>query len=346
MRELFLQAKAVSADLAPPTVIAAVSAAVALLLFGWPWRAPRTRRIAVGAVLSVSVGLLAGYWWLGVRPHWPPQEDQDRLLLILFPAVILVEVVAALLKPGILNVKSDAVTHPSLSSSGGGVRLWLPWLPRVAVAAIAARIMLHDSSYIADLSGPGTRQWTPEQTWQILGGLGLALAATWILLAWLSHREPGRTVPLAVAVACCGTAVTMMLSGYASGGPLAMPLAGAVVGALVASLILKGSIPLDGLLGLSVVGLFAVLVMGRFFGELTWTNAGLLFFAPLLCWLGELPPLHRLKPGLRAVAGVALAAAPVVIALALAQQKFVEDSAKTSTNPEEPSLEDYMNFGK
>jgi hypothetical protein len=119
-----------------------------------------------------------------------------------------------------------------------------------------------------------------------------------------------------------------------------------VVGALVASLILKGSIPLEGVLGLSVVGLFGVLVMGRFFAELAWTNASLLFFAPLLCWIGELPPLHRLKPRLRAVAGVALATAPVVIALALAQQKFVEDSAKNSSNPEEPSLEDYMNFGK
>ena len=127
---------------------------------------------------------------------------------------------------------------------------------------------------------------------------------------------------------------------------MAMPLAGAVVGALVASLIMKGKVSVDGLLGPSVVGLFAVLIMGRFFGELTWTNAALLFFAPLLCWLGELPPLHRLKPGLRAVAGIALAAAPVLIALALAQQKFVEDSAKTSPGSEEPSLEDYMNFGK
>ena len=203
-----------------------------------------------------------------------------------------------------------------------------------------------NSAYIADLSGPGTRQWTPEQTWQILGGTAAALAGTWMLLSWLSHREPGRAVPLAVALACAGTAIILMLSGYASGGPLAMPLAGALVGALVASLVMKDTIPLDGLLCLGVVGLFAVIVIGRFFEELTWTNAALLLFAPLLCWLPELPLLHRMKPRLRALAGVVLTAVPVAIALALAQQKFVEDSARTSPGSEEPSLEDYMNFGK
>jgi hypothetical protein len=125
-----------------------------------------------------------------------------------------------------------------------------------------------------------------------------------------------------------------------------MPLAGALVGALVASLVMKGTIPLDGLLGLGVVGLFAVIVIGRFFGELTWANAALLLFAPLLCWPAELPLLHRMKPRLRALVGVVLTAVPVAIALALAQQKFVEDSARTSPGSEEPSLEDYMNFGK
>src|SRR5437763_601168 len=107
LQELFSQAKAVAADLAPPTVVAAVSAALLLLLFGWPWGAPRTRKTAVGAVLSIGVGLLAGCWWLGVRPHWPPLEDQDRLLLVLFPAVIVVELVAALIKSEIRNSKSE-----------------------------------------------------------------------------------------------------------------------------------------------------------------------------------------------------------------------------------------------
>ena len=38
-----------------------------------------------------------------------------------------------------------------------------------------------------------------------------------------------------------------------------------------------------------MVGLFSLLVIGHFFGELTTAHAILLLFAPLLGWLPELP---------------------------------------------------------
>src|SRR6266566_705480 len=120
MRELFLQAKAVATELAPPTAIAAASAALVFLLFGWPWRAPRLRRTAVGGVLSVSVGFLAGVWWLRVRPQWPPREDQDRLLLVLFPAVIIVELVAALLKSEKSEIKKSEIRPADVRLSDFG----------------------------------------------------------------------------------------------------------------------------------------------------------------------------------------------------------------------------------
>jgi hypothetical protein len=284
-------------------------------------------------VLSVSLGLFAGIWWFGVRPHWPPGEDQDRLLLVLFPAIILAEVIAAI----IFSIPSEENRHKLQ---------WLAWLPRLALAALASRILLHDTSYLKDLSGPGSRQWTPEQTWIILGSLTAVLIGVWFLLARLTQREPGRTVPFTVAIACAGTAVVMMMSGYASGGPLAMPLAGAVVGIVVTSLVLKGDVNLTGVLGVAVVGLFGLLVIGHFFGELTWTNAALLFFAPLLGWLAEFPLVRRINPRIRASLGVVLTAIPVAIALALAQQKFIENSAPPSPDSQEPTLEDYMNFGK
>jgi hypothetical protein len=344
IRELFSQAKGAAADLAPPTIVAAILAALLFLLFAWPWKTPRPTRTAVGGVLSVGVGFFAGGWWLGIRPQWPPREDQDRLLLILFPAVIVVEIAAALLQSG--------VRSPNFANGSPDIRIsnfrsiWLPWLLRLVIVALAGRVLLHDSSYITDLSGPGTRQWTSEQTWIILGGLAAALAGGWILLARLTRREPGRTVPFAIAISCAGTAVALMMSGYASGAPLAMSLAGALVGALVASLAIKGEVPLSGLLGVGVVGLFALLMIGHFFGELTWVNAALLFFAPLLGWLPEPPALRRVGPRLRASAGILLTVVPVTIALALAQQKLVEDSKSPTQDSSEPTLEDYMNFGK
>jgi hypothetical protein len=301
---------------------AAVTAAAVLLLCGWPWRNPRRARVSVGCVVGVGLGLYVGCWWLGIRPHLPPREDQDRLLLILFPALLGVELVTAL------------------------ERLrWLSWPLRLVILAGAARVLLHDTTYLTELAGPGSREWTPDQTWMILGGLAAVLAGTWAALAYLA--PPGRSVQLAVALACAGAAVTVMLSGYATGGQIGLPLAAAVAGATLASVALAGRLDLQAVLGMGVVGLFAVVVMGRFFGQLTTGNAVLLFFSPLLCWLPEVPYVRGfLRPWGRNCLRVALSAVPVAIALIVAQQKFVEDSTRNSPGSKEPSLQDYMDFGK
>jgi hypothetical protein len=303
---------------------AAVTAAAVLLICGLPWRAPRPARASAGAVLGVGLGFCVGCWLLGVRPHWPPREDQDRLLLVLLPALLVAELL-------------------------GGVRgrfRWAVWALRLVVAAAAARVLLHNTSYLEDLTGPGTREWTPAQAWLILGGLALVLAGAWGSLALLARQPPGRSAPLALALACAGAAVTVMLSGYASGGQLGLPLAGALAGAAVAALALGGPPELDGLLGLGVVGLYGLLVIGHFFGQLATSSAALLFAAPLLCWIPELPYVRRLGPRLRGLAGVVLAAVPVVVVLTLAQHKFVEDSARKAPMPNEPSFQDYLDYGK
>jgi hypothetical protein len=99
--------------------------------------------------------------------------------------------------------------------------------------------------------------------------------------------------------------------------------------------------------GLGVVGLFALLVVGRFFAELTGAHAALLFSAPLLGLVPELPYVRRLGPRLRGLGRVVLTAVPVVLALALAQQRFAAESAPPGSAAEEgPTLQDYMDFGK
>jgi hypothetical protein len=261
---------------------------------------------------------------LGVRPHWPPREDQDRLLFLVIPAVLAVEVVGAL----------------------AGRLQPLAWLLRLVVAAAAARVLLHNTSYLTDLSGPGTREWTTTQALLILGGLAVILAGVWGALTWLGRRSGGRSVPLALAVASAGAAVAVMLSGYASGGQLGLPLAAGLVGATLASLLVRGRLQTDGLVGLGVVGLFALLLIGHFFGQLSATYAAVLFLGPLLCGLPELPYVRRLAPVLRGAAGILLTTVPVVLVLVLAQQKFVADSAQSTPDSKEPSLQDYMDYGK
>src|ERR1017187_10572376 len=76
--------------------ISAVTAGTILVLFGRPWGPPHRARARIGGVLGAGVGIYSGCWWLGVSPNWPPREDQDRLLFILFPALIAVEIAVAL----------------------------------------------------------------------------------------------------------------------------------------------------------------------------------------------------------------------------------------------------------
>ena len=304
--------------------LAGGAAALVLLLFRWTWRSPHPARAAVGEVVGISAGFALGCWWLGARPHWPPREDLDRLLMIVLPGAGAVEIVIALLR------------RPA----------WIGWALRFIVAAGAAPVLLYGSIYLADAAGPGTRQWTHAQAMVILLALAGALAANWALLALLVRRTSSRSVAVAVAIACAGAAVTVMLSGYATGGEIGLPLAAALAGVTVASFGLGGGAIATAALSVGVVGLFGLIVMGRFFGELHLNLACLVFFAPLFAWLPELPYVGRLSERVRAFARVVLAVVPVAAALALAVRDFAHETTQGSPSSGEPSIQDYMDYGK
>jgi hypothetical protein len=175
--------------------------------------------------------------------------------------------------------------------------------------------------------------------------LGGALAAVWTLL-WLRETwSPEQTGLVSLALTCIGAAVTVMYSGYATGGQLGIPLAGALLGVAVASQVVSKPPSLTGAVGIGIVGLFALLVVGRFFAVLTTTHAILLLTAPLLCWLTEIPSVRKWPAWERGLLAVALVSVPLAVAVIQAQQKFVEDSHAPS-QPGEPSSQDYQDFGK
>jgi hypothetical protein len=306
--------------------IAVAASALIFVICGWRWRrAAGPSWMSAGWVLGVGFGLLLGCWVLGIRPHWPPREDRDRLLALVLPAVLLVELLAVFPK----------------------VPRWLVWTSRFALVAGGARVLLHGTSYITDLAGPGTSEWSPPLACVIFGGLAALEAAVWALLSLLVRRAAGPSVPVCLAIACAAAAVTVMLTGYASGGQVGLPLAAAVVGATAAMLVLTRSSRGTGPLGLPIVGLFSLLVIGRFFGELTSVQAVLLFCAPLLGWLPELPYVRRLPSWARGLARVVLVAAVVLAVVVLAQRKFEHDfQSPSEAGPNEPSVQDYMDFGK
>ena len=273
----------------------------------------------------MGAGFFLGCWVLGIRPHWPPREDLDRLLALVLPAVMVVELLAAF--PGRRAGSSGRCGRPSR---------------RVARASCC-----YGSSYLTDLAGPGTREWSPGQAWLILGGLAAARGTVWVLLAILARRAPGlshASMPGghkrrggghgdALRI-CDGRAGRTAAGGCSSGGRVAV-------------LVLPRSSRATGPIGVAIVALFSLLVIGRFFGQLTSAHAILLFCAPLLGWLPELPYLRRLPPWTRGLARVILVGALVSVVVVDAQRKFVEDSkAPSGSEPNEPSIQDYMDFGR
>jgi hypothetical protein len=303
--------------------VAALVSTVSGLIGAWPWRTPRAVQARVGSLVGQATGWLSGCWLLGVRPHWPLREDLDRLLGIVLPTVLVVELVSLLPK----------------------VPRWLVWLLRLIVAGGAARVLLHGSSYLSGSEGQGA--WSSLQGGSILAILAVVLATVWVLFDLLARRAPGVSVWTCLAGTTAGAAITVMLSGYATGGQAGLPLAGALLGTIAAALMLpiasRGSNPV----GVAIVGLFGLLVIGRFFGELSWLHATFLFLAPLLGWLPEAPPLRRLKPWVRGLVRVLAAGLVVTAVVVHAQRKFVEVfQGPANASPNEPNVQDYLDYGR
>jgi hypothetical protein len=315
--------------MARATVIAGVVAGVVLAIVagitafrtGRPWRAPDSALLSIGWLLAVAGGFVTGVLVLGLGPRWPPKEDRDRFLLVLLPAAVLVESIAAFPR----------------------VPRWIAWLLRAGIAAGAARVILHGTVYLVDASSNQSTQWQGQEAVLWLGGLGAALLGAWAFLGLRLHVAPTRSVPLALAVACGGAAAAVMYSGSATDGQLGLPLAGALVGATVASFVLpppRGAAPIS----IASVCLFALLVSGRFLSDLSVPHAVILFAAPLLCWLTALPYIRKLNVWLRFATCVLAVAFPVAIVVHQSEQAH-NATMKPSGDSEGAEYEDmYRNM--
>ena len=314
----------------PILIVTAMSVALGVsgalsAIIGWPWRRAQTTLYDAGWILGIGIGFCAGCWVLDIRPHWPPRQDLDRLLVMVVPAAIAVELLAVL---------------PQAPR-------WVVWTVRLAVIAGTARVLLHGTSYITDLTGPGTSEWSPSLAWLILGGLATLEGAVWALLSLLARRAKDPSLSICLVITSSGAAVTVMLSGYAAGGQIGLTLAAALAGATIALLFETRAGRGIGPLGVPLVAFCSLLVLGRFFGALSSVHAILLLCAPLLGWLPELPYLYQLPSWVRGLARVVLVAAVVLIVVVRAQTKFDHDFGTSgAASTKEPSIQDYLDFGK
>ncbi len=121
---------------------AAGAGALVELALGWRRRICWGRRPAspkwvnTACVLAIGLGLARGWGVLQLPLVWPPASGLGRLITIVMPAAIVIELIAGLRR----------------------VPRWLAWSLRMVLAAAIGRILMHGSVYLA--GSPG--QWTAQ----------------------------------------------------------------------------------------------------------------------------------------------------------------------------------------
>lgn len=282
--------------------VAAGASTLCVLAFGGWGRPASERRMNWAGILGLVLGLLLGYQALRIRFVWPPGNALGRLLLFVLPAATMVEACAA--------------------------TAWLPrrgaWCLRIALAMLVGRVLLHDAVYLAKspVGSTFTGGWTKWECALWLTLPGLVLVSFWSALSRLAHRSPGICIPLALCEALLCAGACIMLAGYVTGGAACLPVAAAVAGIALGTWLLSRRTPQEGMLGIAVVGLFALVCVGRFFGGLSTAHAVLILLAPLLCWVTELPWLRKRNRRLRSVLGLCLVALLLVAVCTIEKRNF------------------------
>jgi len=287
------------------TATTAIVSVVLILTMAKSRRSPGETWLNSACVLGIGFGLFAGYHVLSWRLAWPPSNGLDRLLTIVLPAALGIELVAGF----------------------QSVPRWLAWLFRLSLAATASRILLHDSVYLTGTDG----RWALPQTATVLLVSGVLLASLWSLLSWLSRRSPGVSIPFALGLTTQCAGVTVMMAGYIKGGAAAFPLTATLVAVSFAVWLVArqsetpAKFDTSPIVGIGVVGLFSLLFIGRFFGELTTESTLAMLLAPLLSWVTEIPLFRNRKPWI-------VGAARLTMVLVAAKRDFDRDMAPLLVN--------------
>tara|TARA_R110002049_G_scaffold4601_5_gene32237 strand:+ start:330830 stop:331753 length:924 start_codon:yes stop_codon:yes gene_type:complete len=287
-------------------VAAIVSMVLVLAVAAWP-RVLNATWINAACVVGISLGLAVGYTALSLQWLRLPTSGLDRLLTIVVPVTLGIESFAGIKRvPGIVA-----------------------WAMRIGLSIAAPRILLHNSVY---LSGAG--DWTLWQTSAAIVTSGVLLLLVWSLLSCLLKRSGGISIPLATCLAIQSAGITVMLAGYIKGGAAAIPLVATLMGASAAVLALnKYASGIAGvrrsdrfiapvIVSVGVVGLFGLLFIGRFFGEISTVSALAVLTAPLLCWASEIPQVRNRKPAFVAAFRLVLVAIPLAVVLVAAKREF------------------------
>jgi hypothetical protein len=296
-----------------PIVVAFVAAAAGTLAAAV---ASAWIRFRLGSTLVVGLAFLLGAWMDSGHPRWPMREDQDRFLGLVWPAAVFAECLAVYLPTAVA------------------------WCLRALLAMAIGPVLLLGTTYLT-----GEHRWTTAVACAWFGGMGALLMLTWAGATWAAGRLPQQILLWGLVLVNTGTGVVVMISGYATGGPMGLILAACLFATMLMSLLRRGEPELHGVIGLGIVGVFSVLVTGHFISSLSLPHALLLWLAVLLVSLPTWP--GRLGHVGRALLMLVAMGVPLTVAGILAWNKADVADAETATHPtpgDEYSADDYKQF--
>ena len=243
------------------------------------------RGLVIGAML---IGLVVGFGWLKGVPRWPPRQAFDRLLIYIFPLLILLELFVARAQ--------QARRLWQLRTGPYSIRGVMHGVIALLIPVLAIRILLHGSIYL--------HQLTLAQS-ILYFSLMLLVSIIWLVLAWVLDElaaddlvSSNTGIGLALIAALLACSATMMLTGYVTGGAAAMPFVGVILGAMMGVPAALGRRPdvevMRALVSVGFTGLMMLVLLGWLFGGLsTWQSVVLLFSPGLLALPRWLMPMSE-----------------------------------------------------
>ncbi len=259
-----------------------ISGAVVCSL-GWPARQflPHLRTVNLGYALGVGIAVMFGMWWLGMSFSWPPKNHEQRVVELILPAVVMVELIIAATQ----------------------LRKSMAWALRVLMASAVPGVLLEGHQLLQrnnpDLRILNIRTWNLAEQYVWLTSFALLLTFLWWSLVLLVRRRGSRAVLLALAIATSSGIWASYLAGYALNYRIGLPLVASLLSVWFVSWLFSDGKAGEPAVGIGVVGLFCVL-MGAVFYTDVHEMSGLAYalpvlLSPLALWVSELPWLTK-KP--------------------------------------------------
>lgn len=258
--------------------------------------------------LFMGSGVFAGWRFIHLRFSWPPVNALDRLVLVVLPAILVMEFLMG----------SERISDRMI------------WFLRFLFAIAMCRILLHGSVYL----GSSSDSWSPfvQTTFFLL--VAAVLVAVWFAMSLLDKKRLGLSIPIAIALTIQSTGAAIMLAGYVSGGAAALPIAAGLLGVALARVAMNrgGTTKVhsersSGIVSLGMVLLFGLVILGRLFGGLTTSVACVLSLVPMACWVSELPLVNHRSHWFVGLLRLATVAIPLLIVLYLAKATFDRETA-------------------